>query len=172
MQLLSQATKGEILDCAGRIYDSIPPIVWFQRRQGRRMRGGVSLLQYRALYLIKMHPLVNLSAVAEHIVASLPTASRMIAVLEGKGYVQRTDSRDDRRQVELRITPEGEKVVDEMRQMTLEKMGQVLSKLDEGQRATVNEAMKLLKEVFEPAWIAGGGSGFRKLMPGRVAEDG
>ncbi len=140
----------------------MPPVVWFMRRETRKRRNGLSMLQFRALYLIQTRPMVNLSAVAEHVVASLPTASRMVDVLQNKGLVKRCESKDDRRQVELVITPQGEQALDLARKATLAKVRETLATLEDGQLDMISNGMRLLHGVFEAAWLADSSPGVKR----------
>lgn len=162
VQRLSEASKSGATDCAAEVIDGMPPVVWFTRRVARSQCNGLSMLQFRALYLIRARPMVNLSAVAEHIVSSLPTASRMVAVLQKKGLIKRCDCKGDRRQLELVITPMGKQTLDRTREETLTKVRQELSALDNAQLDLIARAMRLLRDVFEHAWLSDGCPGAKR----------
>jgi len=147
------------VDCAVEVLDAVPAVIWYIRRWMRAQRKGLSIPQFRALYLIRAQPAASLSAVAEHLGALLPTASRLIDGLEAKGLVTRSDCRDDRRQLELLITRQGAAVLDGAQAATLAKMRQELAALDEPQRELITRAMRLLRGVFAPALTSLGSSG-------------
>lgn len=155
MQPLLATSKPEASECAVKILDAVPPTIWFIRRQMRRRREGLSVLQFRALYFIDANPSASLSAVAEHLGASLPSTSRLIAGLEAQDLIGRSGSRDDRRLVELVITPEGAKVMDSARASTLARIDEELALLDDEQRRLLAKAMHLLRKIFDPTTMVG-----------------
>lgn len=160
MQPLRDASDGVACrrrpDCAAEVFDAVPPVIWYLRRQMRAQRQGLSIPQFRALYMVQAQPAANLSAVAEHLGISLPATSRLVGGLQSRGFVQRRDRKDDRRQLELAITTRGAEVLDAARAATLARMRRELARLDDGQRKLVVRAMRLLRGVFEPAWPKAG----------------
>ena len=144
------------------VFDTVPPVIWYIRRQMRTQRKCLSMPQFRALFMIRSRPAASLSAVAEHLGASLPTASRLVAGLQSKGLVKRSDCEDDRRQLELVITPQGDEVLDSAREATLTRMREEMAGLDDGQRDLIARAMRLLHGLFEPELLSGGGSGRKR----------
>jgi len=105
--------------------------------------------------------------VAEHLGASLPTASRLIGGLEGKGLVKRSGSKGDRRQVELVNTRQGGAVMDSARAATVAKMREEMAGLDDGQRELIVRAMRLLRGVFEPTLPAVGSAEAKRSAAAR-----
>src|SRR5580700_10156635 len=102
MQPLRITTDSESgTDCALDLLDAVPPVIWFIRREMRAFRKGLSLPQFRTLSLINRQPAASLSAVADHLGASLPTASRMVQGLVAQGLLARKGCREDRRQLAL-----------------------------------------------------------------------
>jgi len=83
-------------DCASALMEVAPPVVWFMRHRMRAHRRGVSLLQFQALVFLKREPHVSLSKVADHLGATLPNVSRLIASLVDKGLVVRSGHPGDR----------------------------------------------------------------------------
>jgi DNA-binding MarR family transcriptional regulator len=158
MQPLLSETNRRSSRCAVKILDAVPPTTWFIRRQMRGNRKGLSMLQFRALYYINANPSASLSAVAEHVGSSLPSASRLVAGLEAQDLVVRRGSKDDRRQVMLAITSKGAEVMDAARGATLARLDEELSELDKEQRVLLGDAMDLLRRVFDPSHLAGGHS--------------
>ena len=144
------ATKSKASDCAVKILDAVPPTVWFIRGQMRRHRKGLSVPQFRALYFINDNPSVSLSAVAEHLAASLPSTSRMMAALESQSLIKRGGGRGDRRVIELIITGKGATVMDSARAATLAQIDSKLEQLGAAQRLSLGKAMELLRKLFDP----------------------
>jgi MarR family transcriptional regulator for hemolysin len=135
--------------CVREVLDGVPPVIWFMRRQMRQHRGQLSLPQFRVLVRLSREPAASLSAVAEHLGVSLPTVSRLIGTMVGRGLLARARGADgDERRIALTITPRGQAVLDLARGETQRQMHQKLAALSSEQQAMVIEAMGLLKGVF------------------------
>jgi DNA-binding MarR family transcriptional regulator len=65
-----------------------------------------------------------------------------------KGLAARKTSADDRRQVALELTAKGRKAYEGAQRETQESLAAELAALDDDQRATVAEAMRLMSDVF------------------------
>ena len=130
--------------------DGLPPVMWFIRCQMRKHRTrGLSVPQFRALALVDRHPTASLSLVAEHLGSSQPSASRLISGLVSRGFITRTESPEDRRQINLILTPRGKTVLRDAQQATRESVAAEIEKLSGAERATIESAMKTLREVFD-----------------------
>ena len=152
MQPLQPASKQECLARTSEaLLDTIPPVLWFIRRQMRTNRRDLSLPQFRALCCINHEPNVSLSVVADFLGASLPTTSRIVSGLVKKGLIERSGCHDDRRQVSLHLTDAGRSIIAESRTGTQEQMAIEIGQLTQQQRRTVTEAMHILRDVFGSA---------------------
>ena len=123
--------------------------MWFIRREMRRHRTrGLSIPQFRTLVLIDDQPTASLSAVAENLGSSLPTASRIVSGLVTKGLTVRDTCSEDRRQCSLRLTPTGRAALNAGRRATLERLAGKLGAAEGRQRAVLVDAMRTLDGVF------------------------
>jgi DNA-binding MarR family transcriptional regulator len=123
--------------------------MWFIRRQVRRHRSHrLSVPQYRTLCLLDRMPNASLSEVADHLGATLPTASRMVSNLVTKGLAERKPCLDDRRQMSLQLTAKGRRAYEGAQQETQQSLAAEIGNLTDAQRATIAEAMGLLGELF------------------------
>jgi DNA-binding MarR family transcriptional regulator len=156
MQLLSEATNRKANtgcpdSCASEILDALPAVMRFVRKHMRSHRAkGLSLPQFRTLALLRSVPSANLSAVAEFLGASLPTASRIVSGLVTKGFVERCEHADDRRQVELVLTARGSATVETAHRATRDQLSRELQNLNAQQRATLARGMQSLRSLFVP----------------------
>jgi DNA-binding MarR family transcriptional regulator len=149
MQSLSDATKLTPVDeCAWELLDAVPPLIWFIRRQMRSQRKGLSVPQFRALARVEKQPSASLSVVADHLGVSLPTASRIVGGLVTKGLVRRTGCPQDRRQLSLIITARGQAVRTAAWRATQDQLAREVQRFTPAQRATVSQAMRILKKTF------------------------
>ncbi|HUB25886.1 MAG TPA: MarR family transcriptional regulator [Tepidisphaeraceae bacterium] len=149
--------------CAREVLDSVPPVIWFIRREMRAFRHGTSLAQFRALAFVHRSPKVCLSGLAEHVGASLPTTSRLVQGLVKKGLLKRTGCTDDRRLLALAITESGEEVLNSAYSGTQNRLTDELKKLSTSERQNVEEAMRSLKELFGSVGLCEGYDGSLKL---------
>jgi DNA-binding MarR family transcriptional regulator len=123
--------------------------MWFIRRQMRRNRSHrLSVPQFRTLVLLDRYPNASLSAVADHLGSSPPTASRIVAGLVAKGLVMRAACAKDQRQVSLGLSPAGRGALEVAQRATQESLARELAQLSDSDRNAVTRAMGLLKESF------------------------
>ena len=137
------------VECARAMLDGLPPVMWFIRRHMRRHRKrGLSVPQFRTLVLLSQYPAASVSAVAEHLGSSLPSASRLVGGLVSWGLVARQACLADRRQVSLVLTPQGRAVFTAAKAETQDRIAAAVARMNEAERATVAEAMRLLQALF------------------------
>ena len=158
MQPLPETTNSHaVRECAHELLDTVPPVMWFIRRQTRVFRKGLSLPQFQALSMVNREPSASLSAVADHLNVTMPTASRIVSSLVTKGFVTRVGCLQDRRQMSLEITPKGLDVLLAGWAGTECRLVEQLRELDPAQMDHVREAMRVLKRVFGSLGLPDGG---------------
>lgn len=153
MQLLSMATNPPATArvCAQELLDTLPPMMRFIRKHMRTNRSkGLSVAQFRALCFLRNMPDQNLSAVADFLGASLPTASRIVSGLVSKGFVHRCERSKDRRCVKLGLTPKGRTAMDSARLATIPRLADEIDRLEADQRAQLFAALQALRSLFAP----------------------
>ena len=153
MQRLPPGSKLSVDDasverCAWALLDAVPPLMWHIRRSMRSFRQGLSMPQFRAMVLIANEPEASLSAVAEHLALSLPTTSRMVSGLVGKGLLTRQDCATDRRQVSLGVTAKGRAVLDAAWSGTGRELAVHLADVPADGRSAVVAAMGVVRGLF------------------------
>ncbi len=162
--------------CAWEMLDAVPPLMWHIRRSMRSFRRGLSMPQFRAMVFVSNEPDVSLSAVADHLALSLPTTSRMVSGLVGKGFLTRQDSAADRRQVSLGVTAKGRAVLDAAWSGTGLELAGHLAGVPADRRASVVDAMAVLRDLFGSLGLPGLTDGVpppparRRRKPAAVAE--
>ena len=138
--------------CAERLLDALPPVMRFVRKHMRSHRSkGLSVPQFRTLALLGSTPAANLTAVAEFLGASLPTTSRIVSGLVGKGFVRRCERTGDRRHIELALTARGAAVMESARRATREQLARELAALDTSELGAVYDGIEALRSLFSPA---------------------
>jgi DNA-binding MarR family transcriptional regulator len=109
--------------------------------------ADVDLLHFRVLVVIASHDGMSLGELADAARIHPSRASRVCDSLVGAGLVTRVQSVADRRQVVLRVTAAGQKVVDRVWTERKRAMIRVLSNLDDERRAEVVAALRLFVEA-------------------------
>lgn len=90
------------------VLETVPPAMRAIREQMRAGRApGLSVAQFRLLLFVRRNPGSSLSAAAEHLSISLPSASQLVERLVRAGLVSRVVHPEKKRQVELRLTDAG-----------------------------------------------------------------
>jgi DNA-binding MarR family transcriptional regulator len=93
---------------ADRVLDVVPRAMRGIRGQMRtRGRGELTIPQLRVLLYIRRHPGVGLSALAEHLGVSKGAASALVDRLVRNDLLDRVDDPEERRRIQLRLTPSG-----------------------------------------------------------------
>jgi DNA-binding MarR family transcriptional regulator len=166
MQLLPEANNSVgVSECAHEVLDSVTPVSRFIRRQMCACRKDLSLPQFRTLVCVNQGPEASLSAVANFLGSSMPTASRIVAGLVQKGLLVR-GACSDRRQVSLALTKQGRKVMEKAWSDAQTAIEMKLAGLDYKDREIVSNAMTLLKGLFGSAGLG------PRMCCGREAKPG
>lgn len=109
----------------------------------------ISAQQYNTLRLLQyVHPngMATLQ-IAERLISRAPDITRLIDRLEERGLVQRSRKTENRRVVEVALTAEGQKLLDELKGPVQKCHEQQLGHLTAGQ---LHELIQLLKLAGEP----------------------
>ena len=131
--------------------EALPPVMRFIRRHMRCRKNRVlSLPQFRTLALLGSAPSANLSAVADYLITSLPTASRVVSGLVARGFVARHECAADRRQVQLALTAKGLQTLRSSQAESKDRLARELASLDPAELRTISRAMGLLHAAFAP----------------------
>lgn len=96
----------------------------------------VSVSQLRALLIISRQAPANLNQLADELGAIPSSASRLCDRLVAAGLITRRTGSVDRREVELRVSAEGQRLVDHLRETRVSELAAVLATMSpDGQRA-------------------------------------
>ncbi len=110
---------------------------------GRMVRSGISMTHLHILWLLEHHGDLTMGRLAELVDVSLSNASGLIDRMEERGLVERIRVPDDRRVVIVRVSPEGEKIRDEIEAIKQDQMRSILGNLD------VDQLTRLLGAVTD-----------------------
>jgi DNA-binding MarR family transcriptional regulator len=76
--------------------------------------AGLTNAQFWILKWIAVAGPFSMTGLANYLQISSPTVSGMVDELEKRGLLQRTRTQKDRRSVELRVTPKGERLLEQL----------------------------------------------------------
>lgn len=92
----------------------------------------------------------SISDLAEHQSVRLPTISRSVSLLVERGLVERWTPAENRRQVLVRLTPEGRRALTTMKRDAERATAAVLDRLSASERRQVQEALEILTAALAP----------------------
>jgi DNA-binding MarR family transcriptional regulator len=139
-----QAAALEIADAV----DSLVAL-WSLAAQEAVLR--LSVHQLRALRVLEAAPGANLTALAERLEITLPTASRLCDRLEAAGLLERALHPLRRREVRLSVTAQGRRVLDDMAQRRAQALAVALAGMEPADRAALSRGLRAFLAAQEEA---------------------
>jgi DNA-binding MarR family transcriptional regulator len=119
----------------------------------------VTLPQYRALVVLASRGPQRPSALAELLAVHPSTITRLCDRLVAKRLVHRAESATNRREVSIRLTPAGRRLVDAVTERRRAEIAEIVARIPARERATMVHALHALGEAAgEPAdaaWFTG-----------------
>ncbi len=120
----------------------------WRRRAGAALEGfGITLSQYQLIQLARMRGAVSPSAAAEELCTDRATMTLVARKCVAAGWLGRRRSKEDRRSSLLKLTGQGEELLDRIeaaRALGEESLGDPFDVLDSGERAAL---MRILDKV-------------------------
>lgn len=138
-------------DCARDLLAVVLMVMQAVRVEMRSRRTPeLTVPQFRTLVFLTKFPGAGLSDLAEHIGLSLPSMSKMIDGLVGKGLVARAGCAGDRRRVSLSLTVKGKSIYRQASQGTHAALAKRLDALSPGESAELSRALRAVEKIFSP----------------------
>jgi DNA-binding MarR family transcriptional regulator len=103
---------------------------WRKVANDRVRSIGQSMARWETLFLVAFSDRLSVAELASLLGIEGPTMVRMLQVLERDGLITREQSATDRRVSASSITPDGEKVIEDIKAITRKLREEVLSDLD------------------------------------------
>lgn len=147
-----EAVALEIADAVDRLTD-----LWSVAAQEAVLR--LSLHQLKALRALEAGRELNLTGLAEQLGIGLPTASRLCDRLEAAGLLERSSHPHKRREVQLRLTGQGNRVLKDVAARRRHALGAALAAMAPAERAALSRGMR--------AFLAAHRDGRTPPSPGR-----
>jgi DNA-binding MarR family transcriptional regulator len=138
-------------DCARDLLAVVLMVMQSVRVEMRSRRTPeLTVPQFRTLVFLSKFPGAGLSELAEHIGLSLPSMSKMIDGLVGRGLVDRVGCAEDRRRVSLSLTPTGKSIYGQASRGTHAALAKKLNALSSEESAELSRAMRAVQRIFAP----------------------
>ena len=115
----------------------------------RLHRAGISMAHFHMLSMLDRHGAMTMSGIADLLDVSLSNATGLVDRIEERGLVERIRVADDRRVVQVRLTADGIRLLDEVELLKDHMMERILSRLDADSLAGVRRAMADLRRAVE-----------------------
>lgn len=110
-------------------------------------RDEVSTPQMHALRYLWLHREVLMGDLAEGLGITYPSATNMVKRLERRGLVRRIINPADRREVEVRLTESGARLVEAVEAERLERLQKTLDAMPEAEREALLEGLRSFVET-------------------------
>jgi DNA-binding MarR family transcriptional regulator len=131
--------RDEVVDA---VLDACRVLVAITARSMAATSEVTDLLHLRALVVLSSRPPMSLGALAEAVGIHLTRASRLCDRLVARGWVDRADDPENRRQLLLRLTPAGRQVVDGVMHARAEQIRPILAGMDAVDRRSLVTALR------------------------------
>ncbi|WP_123040012.1 MarR family winged helix-turn-helix transcriptional regulator [Cohnella candidum] len=104
---------------------------YFQTTRKEAEACGITQIQYLMLRLLKQYPKIGLNELSELMHTGASTASGVVDRLVQAGLIERDRLETDRRAVVLKLSPEGERLVEVTSERVLKRLSPLLSLSEE-----------------------------------------
>jgi DNA-binding MarR family transcriptional regulator len=109
----------------------------------------VSVAEAHALMELSRGESLIQNVLAQRLKLEKSTVSRLISIMERKGWITRTPSASDRRALELGLTDAGQRVAIHLAEAREAKFAQLLAALPQVQHQMIRESLRLLVEALD-----------------------
>lgn len=110
------------------------------------LKNELSMTQFEVLWLISRSAAVSMDTIAERLNIKPPSVTALITVLERKGYIKRLHDSNDRRVVNLTLTPSAKRQIASMKKRKDLIVESLLSKLSKVEREEFIRLLTILTE--------------------------
>lgn len=90
----------------------------------------------------------DISSLTAHVGTSQSAMTRLVDGLERRGWVARVRSDDDRRRVDVELTPDGRGVASRLRELTQRTVDAILERIPREKHAQILETMRLVRSAM------------------------
>ena len=120
-----------------------------ERSLNNRLTEGLSIAELHTIVAVGLHEITHMKVVASRLEVTLATLTASMTKLEKKGYVKRTRSEVDRRQVLVQLTSKGRKAFRAHEAFHKKMADSALECLTPEEEAVLYKALGKVKEFFD-----------------------
>ncbi len=113
---------------------------------------GITAAEYNCLVQFFNTDSFGVKELAERLEITPGGVTRIVTSLEEKGIVERKISPEDRRGINVTLTPRGKKIVEEIRRASLDLHQEILQQIEPQYRKPVVEAIEKLVQAID-TWL-------------------
>ena len=140
---------------AALLLEAIPNVMCQLRNHLADSNSGLTVAQFRCLKMVQRSTDVSLGELADANGVSAPAMSKLVEALVEAGLLERRASTDDRRRVELTVTPAGKRKLDTVGDRLKARLSAQLATLGADELAALERALTRLNKVLaEPEVVA------------------
>ncbi|MET8027256.1 MarR family winged helix-turn-helix transcriptional regulator [Streptomyces avermitilis] len=132
---------------ARQIADAVENLVTLWTAAAEAVSPRLSAYQLKALRAVWHRSELNLTALADTLGIALPAASRLCDRLEAAGLLERTSHPRNRRELQLRVTPHGRRVLLEVAERRSRSLATVLAAMPPAQRTSLERGLHAFHEA-------------------------
>lgn len=114
---------------------------------GRLVKAGVSMAHVHVMWLLEHHGDLQMTRLAEMLDVSMSSATGIVDRMEERGLIERARVADDRRVVEVRLTPSGVQALETIEAIKQDRLRDILGRLDTAELAGVAGALAAIRRA-------------------------
>jgi DNA-binding MarR family transcriptional regulator len=135
--------------CAAKVIDIVPAVNCCIHNEIRQQKSSfLTIPQLRALAFLQTNNCSSLTELAEYLGVTSASASTMVDRLVQKEFITRTEHPTLRRQVVICLTVAGEEHLQQVRQVTSDRLADKLVHLSPVQMAKLINGLEELSQIF------------------------
>jgi DNA-binding MarR family transcriptional regulator len=135
-------------DIAKKLLSVIPKVMWRLRRNLRKIAADeLTVSQYRVLANIDLGSTI-MTELAGNQGTSLPAMSKLVDGLVKRGFLIRTPRPEDRRHIELTMTPKGKKTFQRFRGALRQSLADAFGTLSAEDKVRMEWGLCILEKLF------------------------
>ncbi len=160
MSRLTTISDPRLQQDAEALYEALGDLirVYQFRDRDRICCHDLSITQCHALEVLTLRGGLTLNEMAAELYLDKSTASRVVAALERKGYVERTEHPEDRRAILLEASGAGRSLYQQIHHQIIEQEKGLLGDFDSETRRSMTELIRRLAAAAADRVEASGGS--------------
>ncbi len=131
---------------ARQVADAVDALVAVWTEAAEAITPRLSTHQLKALTAVRHRSELNLTALAETLGIALPAASRLCDRLEAAGLLERVPHPRNRRELQLRVTAQGRKVLADLAERRSAGLAAVFAAMTPAQRTSLAQGLHAFRE--------------------------